>query len=104
MFGHDTLYPAYPINMSARDLARFALLYLHHGRWRDRQIVPAAWVQASLRPYSDTPSGGYGYLWWTADSATSGRTPEIRFPPGSFWAEGHLASTRSWCRRWIWLW
>jgi hypothetical protein len=28
-------------------------------------------------------------LWWTGDSA-SGRSPEIAFPKGSFWAEGHL--------------
>jgi CubicO group peptidase (beta-lactamase class C family) len=35
--GLATRYPAYPIGMSTRDLARFALLYLHDGRWRDRQ-------------------------------------------------------------------
>ena len=35
--GSASLYPAYPIRMSARDLARFALLYLHEGRWRGRR-------------------------------------------------------------------
>ena len=30
-----TRYPAYPFEMSARDLARFALLYLHGGLWGD---------------------------------------------------------------------
>jgi CubicO group peptidase (beta-lactamase class C family) len=34
-------------------------------------------------------AGGYGYLWWTGDSA-SGKAGEYVFPPGSFWAEGHL--------------
>ena len=85
----DSDYPAYVFDMSARDFARFALLYLHHGRWKDAQIVPEDWVAASTRPYPDTPSGGYGYLWWTGDSA-SGARPEIYFPQGSFWAEGHL--------------
>ena len=27
--------------MSARDLARFALLYLNKGGWQDQQIIPA---------------------------------------------------------------
>jgi CubicO group peptidase (beta-lactamase class C family) len=75
--------------MSARDFARFALLYLHGGRWNGVQVVPEDWVKASTHPYSDTPSGGYGYLWWTGDAA-SGTSREISFPPGSFWAEGHL--------------
>jgi CubicO group peptidase (beta-lactamase class C family) len=87
--GSDTRFPAYPMEMSARDLARFALLYLHGGKWNGTQIVPEDWVKASTHPYSDTESGGYGYLWWTGDSA-SGAAQEIVFPNGSFWAEGSL--------------
>jgi CubicO group peptidase (beta-lactamase class C family) len=82
-------YPAYLFDLSARDFARFGMLYLHGGRWNGAQVVPADWVAASVRPRSDTPSGGYGYLGWTADSAT-GRHPRVTFPAGSFWAEGHL--------------
>jgi CubicO group peptidase (beta-lactamase class C family) len=75
--------------MSARDLARFAMLFLHGGKWNNTQVVPENWVKASTLPYSDTGSGGYGYLWWTGDSA-SGARPKIAFPKGSFWVEGHL--------------
>jgi CubicO group peptidase (beta-lactamase class C family) len=82
-------YPAYLFDLSARDFARFGLLYLHGGRWNGAQVVPADWVAASVRPASDTHSGGYGYLWWTANSAT-GKRPHIAFPKGSYWAEGHL--------------
>jgi len=85
----ETRFPAYRFEMSPRDLARFALLYLHKGEWNHTQIVPEAWINKSTRPYSDTPSGGYGYLWWTADSA-SGKQPDVPFPKGSFWAEGDL--------------
>jgi CubicO group peptidase (beta-lactamase class C family) len=85
----ESRFPAYVFDMSARDFARYALLYLHGGKWNDAQVVPSEWVKASTRPYSDTESGGYGYLWWTGDSA-SGRPQEIAFPRGSFWAEGHL--------------
>src|SRR3954454_2726862 len=64
--GPDSIHRAYPIRMSARDLARFALLYLRVGGWSGRQIVPAAWARESTRPYSDAGSGGarlgYGYL------------------------------------------
>jgi len=85
----DSRFPAYVFDLSARDFARFALLYLHRGEWNGVQVVPEDWVKASTQPYSDTPSGGYGYLWWTGDSAT-GKSQEIHFPKGSFWAEGHL--------------
>ena len=85
----DSRFPAYLFDMSARDFARFALLYLHAGKWNNTQVVPEDWVKASTHPYSDSESGGYGYLWWTGDSASA--TPQkIPFPKGSFWAEGHL--------------
>ncbi len=53
--GKDSIHPAYPIRMSARDLARFGLLYLHKGNWAGKQIVPRDWVEESTRSYS--PSG-----------------------------------------------
>jgi CubicO group peptidase (beta-lactamase class C family) len=83
--GEDSLYPCYMIRMSARDLARFALLYLHEGNWRGQQIVPAEWVRESTTPYSKVGNDtGYGYLWWTA--SVLGRT--VKLPPGSFFAAG----------------
>jgi CubicO group peptidase (beta-lactamase class C family) len=88
--GSESRSPAYPMRMSARDFARFALLYLHGGNWAGTQVVPAQWVAESTHPWSNTESGGYGYLWWTGDPATPGYRPEYVFPPGSFWLEGHL--------------
>ncbi|MFM0247970.1 serine hydrolase domain-containing protein [Paraburkholderia sediminicola] len=88
--GLATRYPAYPFNMSARDLARFALLYLHNGRWRDQQIVPAEWVAESTRSYSDTPTGGYGYMWWTSVPASGPRGPKVTLLRPTYWADGHL--------------
>ena len=86
--GKASIHPAYPIRMSARDLARFALLYLHGGNWAGRQIVPQQWVEESTRAYSISPYGpGYGYLWWTGflDGAVA---PAITLPEGSFMAQG----------------
>jgi CubicO group peptidase (beta-lactamase class C family) len=88
--GRESRFPAYPMLMSARDLARFALLYLRGGNWGGTQVVAAQWVAESTHPWSNTESGGYGYLWWTGDSAAPGHYPDYVFPPGSFWLEGHL--------------
>ena len=62
----QSVFPAYHFRVSARDLARFGYLYLQHGRWKQKQVVPAAWVEESTRAHSDAGEGrGYGYLWWT---------------------------------------
>lgn len=82
--GKDSIHPAYPFNMSGRDLARFALLYLNHGRWKDKQIIPAHWVDESVTPYSLTETGGYGYLWWT-NTKPDGSADTL---PGSYYAAG----------------
>ncbi len=48
--------------INSLDEARFGLLYLRQGKWRDRQIVPKSYVADSLTPGSKNPD--YGYLWW----------------------------------------
>jgi CubicO group peptidase (beta-lactamase class C family) len=85
-------HAAYPIRMSARDLARFALLYLHGGRWKDRQLIPSAWVRESTQSYSDAyadrgPGLGYGYMWWIGFLHNMG-APTVKVPPGTFEAMG----------------
>ena len=85
--GPESSIPAYPFRMTARDLARFGLLFLHGGRWGERQIVPAAWVAESTKPRSVTkvPSG-YAYLWWTGWDGHG--VPIMDLPTGAFWADG----------------
>lgn len=48
--------------IDARDEARFGLLFLRQGRWKDKQLVSQAWVKDATTP-SKTNSA-YGYLWW----------------------------------------
>jgi CubicO group peptidase (beta-lactamase class C family) len=85
--GADSVYPAYPFRLTARDMARFGLLFLRNGRWGWRQIVPEAWVRASVTSYSDAgDAGGYGYMWWVA---VNGRhLPGVTLPEGSYSARG----------------
>ena len=70
----SSLYRAYVFKMSARDLARFGLLFLNKGRWNTAQIVPSQWVADSTRVYSETDrkGRGYGYLWWALDAQSWG--------------------------------
>jgi CubicO group peptidase (beta-lactamase class C family) len=62
----DSDHAAYVFAMSARDLARFGLLFLRGGTWNDKQIVPAAWVKESTAALTVPADFGldYGYMWW----------------------------------------
>ena len=65
---------------TARDYARFGLLYLRDGVWEGRKLLPAGWVDHGRKPRSVDPDDGayYGSHWWTRDN-----------PRGTFWAAGH---------------
>ena len=54
--------------ISARSLAKIAQLFLQKGRWQDEQVIPATWVEESIRPRYPTGAAGdeaYSYLWWS---------------------------------------
>jgi CubicO group peptidase (beta-lactamase class C family) len=60
-----SIHPAYPFQMSARDMARFGYLFLRNGRWNKQQIIPEEWVAESTYPFSIVNNTfGYGYMWW----------------------------------------
>lgn len=50
---------------TARDFARFGLLYLRDGIWEGRRLLPAGWVDHAR---AETPAswGRYGAHWWLA--------------------------------------
>jgi CubicO group peptidase (beta-lactamase class C family) len=66
------------LHLTARDAAKFGLLYLSDGVYEGNQIVPANWVHDSLQTYSmneafvkkigDFRDIGYGYHWWSANA------------------------------------
>ncbi|MBU0754089.1 MAG: serine hydrolase, partial [Planctomycetes bacterium] len=71
MYERDkSTHPAYHIRMSARDLARFGLLYLRDGQWKDERILSQDWIRESTKSHSDAwGDEGYGYLWWISKRA-----------------------------------
>jgi CubicO group peptidase (beta-lactamase class C family) len=62
------------LHLTARDMAKFGLLYLDDGEYAGNQIIPASWVHDSLQTYSEDAWDnigrfrdiGYGYHWWSA--------------------------------------
>lgn len=62
------------IHVTARDAAKFGLLYLNDGAFEGQQIISADWVHDSLQTYSGHAYDnvgyfkdlGYGYQWWSA--------------------------------------
>jgi CubicO group peptidase (beta-lactamase class C family) len=83
----SSIHPAYPFTMSARDLARFGLLFLNGGRWNASQVVPAEWVTESTAAQSQTDRRArYGYLLWWA-------LPSEEWGAGAFMAPGYGGQT-----------
>ena len=63
------------IDLSAADLAKFGMLYMHGGKFNGIQVLPENWVRDSLQIYSNKTwtvrvgrnwgDNGYGYQWWS---------------------------------------
>jgi CubicO group peptidase (beta-lactamase class C family) len=75
---------------TARDWARFGLLYLQDGVWNGERILPEGWVQYSVTPVPPAPLGEYGAQWWlnagTAADTMKRRWPDL--PRDIFYAAG----------------
>jgi len=71
---------ALEIYLTARDMAKFGLLYLNDGVYEEKHVVSSDWVRNSLQRYSENIKVGeslssrygyfrdigYGYQWWSA--------------------------------------
>jgi len=62
---------AYGLSVRTEELARFGELYLHHGVWNGKQLIPANWVAQATSMQTSTGSApasdwdqGYGYQFW----------------------------------------
>jgi hypothetical protein len=110
--------------LSVRDFARFGLLYLRGGRWRDRQILKPDLVklaidsplsvatpltsarEAAMLPGQRSAGGGknitpigpgyYSFNWWLNRTNALGQRLFVDAPPDTFVASGHGGMRTLW--------
>ncbi|NLJ72324.1 MAG: serine hydrolase [Syntrophomonadaceae bacterium] len=75
---HDNVMAFGGLNITLRDLAKFATLYMNKGLYNGEQIISENWIEESTKPdathllpglncNSDYPLG-YQYQWWVPES------------------------------------
>lgn len=76
---------------TARDWARFGLLYLNDGVWGGERILPEGWVRFSVTPAPAAPLGQYGAHWWlnAGEPHKPERRPWPELPADIFRAAGY---------------
>ncbi|APQ17424.1 serine hydrolase domain-containing protein [Maribacter hydrothermalis] len=50
------------IFISAEDMARFGMLFLNDGKWKNERLISENWIKKATTP--STPNVNYGYMWW----------------------------------------
>ncbi len=76
---------------SARDYARFGLLYCNNGYAGGQQILPEGWLSAVSRPAPSDPQKHYGYQFWLNGYTDTSCTKRIyqEAPPDLICADGY---------------
>lgn len=90
------------MHISAREFARFGLLFLNRGNWDGRQLISEKWVEkatsnqvdASIQPYKKRAwymglIGAYGFNWWTNGFRSNGQRRWPAAPPKTAAAQGN---------------
>lgn len=76
---------------TARDWARFGLLFLNDGVWNGERILPEGWVKYTTTPAPAAERGEYGAQFWLnagEKNNPANRTyPDV--PTDLFWADGY---------------
>lgn len=75
---------------TARDFARFGLLYYNNGRWNGEQLLPENWVASTVQPVAADRRKHYGYQFWLnglkQQDAADRWYPDV--PADMFFADG----------------
>jgi CubicO group peptidase (beta-lactamase class C family) len=125
-FTYDTFPNDRPgrLSLSARDFARFGLLYLYEGRWRDRQVIDRELIRMAIsspipdnlphtgRVYADMlpgqrslggtrhittqGPGHYSFNWWLNWSPATRQRLYPALPADAYLASGHGSQKALW--------
>ena len=52
------------LKMIPRDMMKFGLMYMNHGKWLNKQVISPEWVKSSTEKQISTGNQDYGYNWW----------------------------------------
>ena len=73
---------------TARDWARFGMLYLNDGMWNGNRILPEDWVSYTTTPASANTRKHYGAHFWL-EIPDEYNHSQTTLPPDTFHAVGH---------------
>ncbi len=69
------------IFINTLDQARFGLLFIRNGKWKNQQLVSEKWISAVQQP--SVPNKTYGYMWWlNTDKRWPAVSPNVYFAVG----------------------
>jgi CubicO group peptidase (beta-lactamase class C family) len=69
------------IFINTLDQARFGLLFLRNGKWKNQQILSEKWVNSVNQPSDANKS--YGLMWWTnEENKLTGLSKNIYYANG----------------------
>ena len=74
------------LRMRSIDLAKFGLLYMNNGMWKDQQILDKSWVRDSHKSHvhrENQANGGYGYQFWTETDTVKGKPLQLAIAVGN---------------------
>jgi CubicO group peptidase (beta-lactamase class C family) len=76
---------------TARDFARFGLLYYFNGVWNGEQVLPVNWVKESIQPSVADKQKQYGYQFWLNGFDKNDLTKHLYsdVPADMFFADGY---------------
>jgi CubicO group peptidase (beta-lactamase class C family) len=90
-----------PMKISAREAARFGLLFLNRGGWNGKQLISERWVDEATRvqvpasvPHgfaerTASDPGEYGFNWWVNGIKPDGKRKFPGAPPNTYCGAGH---------------
>ena len=69
--------------ISAEDMARFGMLFLNDGKWKNEKLISSEWIKKATSP--SVPNANYGYMWWLnqkGDRHWKGLSEDIYYAAG----------------------